>query len=297
MPNRAFEYRQRTILAANWRKLCRFRFPRFQPPSPPVLLFKRILNSAKSENKSVDKRRAARYAVGAAFPFKAVLVLPVHDEDGNALADKNHTQACGGRLVDLSESGANIQINAAAIARRGEPCSFKLGAADFQLEFSGTIAHFRTYPQYATCGFFFDFPDRETQKAYLQLLEPVSIGASLVAVEPKKVVQDTAGLAKEQYSGRANALLTVWRRTGANGVYSFDFRMNAFGVRWSEGMTEVEPYGLSKLNLDGEKTDSPFVHLTAHELDDVRWLFCLAVPNISKAVPLDVRKFLATLVA
>ena len=73
--------------------------------------------------------------------------------------------------------------------------------------------------------------------------------------------------------------------------------MNAYGVRWSEGMTEVEPYGLSKLNLDGEKNDSPFMHVTANELDDVRWLFCLAVPNISKAVPLDVRKFLATLVA
>ena len=262
-----------------------------------MLLFKRILSSAKPENKSADKRKAPRYAVGAAFPFKAVLVLLVHDEDGNPTGDKDNTQAWGGRLVDLSESGANIQINPAAIARRGEPCSFKIGAADYQLEFTGTIAHFRTYPQHATCGFFFDFPDREIQKAYLQLLEPVSIGASLSVVEPKKVTQDNPGLLKEQYSGRANALLTVWRRSEAKGVYSFDFRMNAYGVRWSEGMTEVEPYGLSKLNLDGEKTNSPFVHLTASELDDVRWLFCLAVPNLSKAVPLDVRKFLAMLVA
>ncbi len=262
-----------------------------------MLLFKRILGSAKPETKSADKRNAPRYAVGATFPFKAVLVLLVHDEDGNPTADKNHTQAWGGRLVDLSESGANIQINAAAIARRGEACSFKLGAADYQLEFTGTIAHFRTHPQHATCGFLFEFRDREIQKAYLQLLEPVSIGASLIVADPKKVTQDTAGLVKDQYSGRANALLTVWRRIDAKGIYSFDFRMNAYGVRWSEGMTEVEPYGLSKLNLEGEKTDSPFVHLTANELDDVRWLFCLAVPNISKAVPLDVRKFLATLVA
>ena len=62
-------------------------------------------------------------------------------------------------------------------------------------------------------------------------------------------------------------MLTVWRRKSATAVYSFDFRMNAFGVRWSEGMTEVEPYGLSKLNFAGEKTDSPFVHLTGNELD------------------------------
>jgi len=183
-----------------------------------VLLFKRILSSAKPENKSADKRKAPRYAVGPAFPFKAVLVLPVHDDDGNPTADKDHTQAWGGRLVDLSESGANIQINPAAIAHRGESCSFKIGAADYQLEFPGTIAHFRAYPQHATCGFFFDFPDREIQKAYLQLLEPVSIGASLVAMDPKKVAQDTAGLVKEQYSGRANALFTVWRRADAAGI-------------------------------------------------------------------------------
>ena len=262
-----------------------------------MLLFKRILNSAKPESKSDDKRKAKRYAVGAAFPFKAALILTLHDEDGNPVEDKTRTQGWGGRLTDLSETGANIQLNAAAIARRGESCTFKIGVADYQLEFPGTIAHFRTYPQYANCGFFFDFPDREIQKAYLQLLEPVSIGASMAVVEPKKVIQDTPGLAKEQFGGRADAMLTVWRRSGSKDIYSFDFRMNAYGARWSEGMSEVQPYGLSKLNLAGEKTDSPFVHLTENELDDVRWLFCLAVPNLSKAVPLDVRKFLATLVA
>jgi len=29
----------------------------------------------------------------------------------------------------------------------------------------------------------------------------------------------------------------------------------------------------------------------------VQWLFCLAVPNLAKAVPSDVRKFLEKLVA
>ena len=148
-----------------------------------------------------------------------------------------------------------------------------------------------------SCGFSFSFSDPEIRKAYLQVLEPVAIGASIVPVNPSTLKQDTAGLTKEQYQGIGGAMLTVWRRISKTEIYSFDFRMNAFGVRWSEGMTEVEPYGLSKLNLAGKVSASPFIHLTATELDDVRWLFCLAVPNIAKTVPLEVRKFLATLVA
>ena len=262
-----------------------------------MLLFKRILNYKRPAPAPDDKRRAQRYAVGAAFPFKAVLTLQAHDEEGMLIEDVTKTQAWGGRLTNFSETGANIHLNAAAIARPGEPCTFKLSVDDYLLEFPGTVVHFRAFPQYSSCGFSFNFPNQEIQQAYLQVLEPVSIGASLKAVEPGKVVQDTTGLVKEQYEGRAGANLTVWRRAAGATVYSFDFRMNAYGVRWNEGMTEVEPYGLSKLNLAGEKTGSPFVHLTSSELDDVRWLFCLAVPNLAKMVPLDVRKFLATLVA
>jgi PilZ domain len=266
-------------------------------PSSPVLLFKRILSSNKAPDTPADKRKAKRYTVGAYFPFKSVLTLMAHDEDGNLIEDGGRSQAWGGRLTDLSETGANIQLNAAAIARRGEACSFKLSVDDYVLEFPCTIAHFRTYPQHVSCGFSFNFPNPDVLRAYMQVLEPVAIGASLTAVKPDKVVQDTSGLTKEQYQGNAGALLTVWKRPSSTAIYSFDFRMNAYGVRWSEGMTEVEPYGLSKLNLEGKKTASPFVHLTDHELDDVRWLFCLAVPNLAKAVPLEVRKFLTALVA
>ncbi len=267
------------------------------PIGSPVLLFKRILNLNKPAAEPSDNRKAKRYAVGASFPFKAVVTLAAHDGDGNLMENQAGAQAWAGRLANLSETGASIQLHAAAVARRGEPCTFQLSLEAYVLEFKGTIAHFRAYPQYTSCGFSFNFPDPEIEKAYFQVLEPVAIGASLVPIEQNLVKQDTAGLTKEQYQGTAGAMLTVWRRISATAIYSFDFRMNAFGVRWSEGMTEVEPYGLSKLNLAGKKTSSPFVHLTETELDDVRWLFCLAVPNLAKAVPLDVRKFLATLVA
>jgi hypothetical protein len=263
-----------------------------------VLLFKRILNFSKEADGPSDKRKNLRHAVGPTFPFKAVLALIGHDGEGNPIKDEEG-QDWAGRLANLSGSGASIQLHSAAVGIRGEPCRFKLSLDDYVLEFPGTIAHFRSYPQYTLCGFSFNFPDFETEKSYLQILEPVSIGASLIAVEQKKVKQDTDGLLKEQYTGVGSALLNVWRQEPGNEIYSFDYRMNDYGVRWSDGMTEVEPYGVAKLNpaAKNKNTASPFVHLSETQLEEVRWLFCLAVPNLAKAVPQDVRKFMTKLVA
>ena len=261
-----------------------------------MLLFKRILNFSKEAEEPSDKRKNQRHPVGAAFPFKSVLTLIGHDGEGNPIKDEKG-QDWAGRLANLSGSGASIQLHSAAVGIRGEPCRFKLSLDSYVLEFPGTIAHFRSYPQYTLCGFSFNFPDFETERAYMQILEPVSIGSSLTPVDPKKVKQDTDGLLKEQYTGTGTALLNVWRQEPDKEIYSFDFRMNDYGVRWSEGMTEVEPYGVAKQNPVAKHTTSPFIHLSETQLEEVRWLFCLAVPNIAKAVPQDVRKFMTNLVA
>ena len=276
--------------------MCRLEPDRLLIHGLVVLLFKRILNHAQSDAEPDDKRQAVRYAVGPAFPFKAVVTLMAHDEEGNLLNDQRRAQAWAGRITNLSETGVNIQLHVSAIAHRGEACMFKLSHEDYLLEFPGTIAHFRVHQQYTSCGFSCNFPNAETRKAYFQLLEPISIGARLAPVDPAKLVQDTAGLVKEQYQGISDAMLTVWRPASSSKIYCFDFRMNAYGVRWSEGMAQVEAYGYSNQYLAGEKDAPQYARLTRSEFKDVRWLFCLAVPNLAKAVPQDVRKFLTALV-
>ncbi|MBI2496532.1 MAG: PilZ domain-containing protein [Opitutae bacterium] len=260
-----------------------------------MLLFKKILTFSKEAVATSDKRQAERYPVGQTFPFKPVLTLIGHDGEGNALPESGKSQDWAGRLSNISATGASIQIHSAAVGARGEPCVFKLSLDGYLLEIPGTIAFFRFYPQYALCGFSFNFHDFEIQKAYLQILEPVTLGASLAAVDPKKIKQDIEGLTKEQYVGDKAARLTVWRDT-AGGINSFEFRMNDYCVRWAQGMTEVQT-GAFDPKAAGKKGGLAMSGLTPVQKEEVHWLFCLAVPNLAKAVPMDVRKFLGQMVA
>jgi len=90
--------------------------------------------------------------------------------------------------------------------------------------------------------------------------------------------------------------LTVWRDT-TGAIHSFDFRMSDYSVRWARGMTEIETYALGEKESGRKGTRPPIEGLTPAQREEVHWLFCLAVPNIAKSVPVDVRKFLSQLVA
>jgi hypothetical protein len=257
-------------------------------------IFRRILNFSQEAVDRNDKREAPRHPVGESFPVKAVVHLIGHDDDGLPLADQAKGQDWGGRLVNISAVGASMQIHQAAMAHRGEPCQLRLSIDRSHLEIPGKIAQFRVYRDHAHCAFSLHFPDFETKKAYLQLLEAVAFGASLVPRESRKVKQDTPGLHKEEYRGDDLAALAIWREPKRGTVHGFDFRMNSYGVRWSEGMTELETYGRPV----GENSSNTRMHrLTEAQQEEVRWLFCLAVPNLAKSVPPDTRRFLTQLVA
>lgn len=262
----------------------------------PVLLFKKILNFDKATVNASDKRGAVRYTVGQPFPFKSIVTLIGHDGEGKPIVGDTRGQDWSGRLVNLSATGASMQMHSAAIAIRGEPCVFKLSLDTYLLEIPGTVAHFRCYPQYVLCGVAFNFADLEVKKAYLQVLEPVSIGATM-SPTTAKVKQDVEGLLRETFQNDENCVLNVWREARPGGtIQSFDFRMNQYGVRWGTGMTELETYAANEAKRKG--TAPPFARrLTEAQQEEVRWLFCLAVPNLPKSIPADVRKFLSALVS
>ena len=253
-----------------------------------VLLFKSILEIDKESVPADDKRKMPRYALGDNFAFKTKLTLfssgaKINDDKGK---DWSVTP------VNLSVTGASVQLSLAAVAFQKEKCQLKFGHGEYLLEIPATIAHFRCCSQYSLCGIVFNFPTPELQQAYLQLLEPVIIGNSLAPIE---AVPDTSGSHVEQFAGINTATtLSVWRDAPEGQITGFDFRMRHYGVRWSDGAAELDVYGLGEPDASGNQEA---VALTETQHEEVQWLFCLAVPNLAKVVPLDIRRFLAGLVA
>jgi hypothetical protein len=261
-----------------------------------MLLFKRILNFTRSKVDASDQRGAERHLVGAGVQFKASMRLPKHDEHGRPDPRGREGPELPAKVVNLSTLGASVQLPASAVAHHGETCVFKLSLDDYRLEIPGKVAYFRGFPDHATCGVAFNFDFFEVRKAYLQLLEPVAIGASLSPAKASEIKADTSGFDREVYRGKDRAELSVWRAEADGDIHRFDFRMNDYGVRWSLGQSELETYatGAEPGQKSAPKSDGT---LTRAEHEEVSWLFCLAVPNLAKAVQADVRKFLAALVA
>jgi hypothetical protein len=251
-----------------------------------VLLFKRILNFTKSSVAASEQRGAERYLVGAGVQFNTEVSLLQHDQAGKANPRGRRGPHWAGKVVNLSTLGASIHLPAAAVAHQGEECGVRLSIDDYVMDIAGKVAYFRAFPGHATCGVAFEFEFFEVRKAYLQLLEAVALGASLLPVKASELKPDATGLDKEVYRGKDGAQLSVWRTEADGDIQRFDFRMNDYGVRWSLGQTELETYA--------KKTSTV---LTKAEHEEVSWLFCLAVPNLAKAVQADVRKFLSALIA
>jgi len=250
-----------------------------------VLFFKRILNFSAEAMAKKEKRRATRYPVGQAFPVKAVLTIIGRDGEGFVVKAPNRSgQDWGGWMLNLSSTGASMQLHPAAVTARGELCRFRLTFENIVLAIDGRVAHFRTHPNYSVCGVSLDFSNKETQKAYLQLLEPVVVGASFKAVESRRVKQDTPDLRKEQYRGDSNTQLTVWRATQGSAIVGFELRIGDYSVAGSS-----ESPALDVTTAAGAKSEPELGPVAQGEL---RNLFHWIVPNLSKHVPTEVRNFL-----
>ncbi len=246
-----------------------------------MLLFKKILDFKKTEGGLSDKRGAKRYPVGVKFAIKAKLSLPSRDGDGGLLTGRRAGSTdWGGQLVDLSYHGASMRLHPAATASAGDTCQLKLELDNMLFEIEARIVHFRAGAQYVTCGLTLNFPDAYARKAFLQLMEPVVIGATLEPVS--RVKQDIPGLLKEQYRGESESELNVWRDSSGKNAKLFELLVHGYFVR---GNTEMP--GLKVGHRDGTTTA-----MGAGHKDEIRRLFQFITQNLNKAVPAEIRKFL-----
>ncbi|HVU16522.1 MAG TPA: PilZ domain-containing protein [Candidatus Didemnitutus sp.] len=263
-----------------------------------------------------EQRKHSRYQINPTFPIKTLLSL--RDKNVKLSAAPHGRVALRvpgagwkdwpGTLVDLSATGANIHVNLAAVAFADDPCRMKFSLGSYHIEIPASVVHFVSYSHYAVCGVQFNFPDAETERSFMQVLEPVIIGTSLAPVDP---AQEGLAPGREMYAGKNSSRLVITRSPTGGELTGFDFRLNKYGVKWSSGMTELRTYGVPAETSDPAKAkpvlklklktnEKPEVSatglLTEVQEEEARWLFCLAVSNLAPAVAEDVRKFLLSLV-
>ncbi len=248
-----------------------------------MLFFKRILNLAESDDGASERRRAPRYALGADFPLQTVLNLTGRDEFGQPLKS-SHGQGWnwGGRLLDISGSGARMQLPSSVLAARGDTCHLKLNLGRYQLMVPGKITHMRELKDSVALGLILNSQEPEIRQAYAQLVELVALGASLEAAKP--LPADRTGYATERYDSEKDSHLTVWRQPAKRQIVAFAFQLKEWLVRGTAANEDLE-YLLATPNSKAK----PVALAQNAEIDRLfRWV----VPNLATTIPGDVRTFL-----
>jgi|GEM_PF-313505 len=242
-----------------------------------VLLFKRILDFKQATLARLrDKRKGVRHPVGPGFPLKGTLSLRGLE-----------SVSCdwSGSVTNLSARGASLILPPAAVAVRGEKTILRLKIEQHVLQVPCIVAHFRVLSTHAVCGLTLEFTDFTAQKAYSQLLEAVRLGASFAPVPVSALARSPAGLGLEQYRADPKSRLSIWRKTADRQIERFELVLGDHCLRGTaDGPTlEVEP---------AAGRPDPAANLAAEVIAEVRQLYRWLLPNLSKAVPADVRHFL-----
>ena len=248
-----------------------------------MLFFKRIMKLAEGTPAPSERRRAPRYSVGAEFPLKAVLNLAGRDEFGNPLQSSGGDGwNWGGRLVDLSSSGARMQLPPAALTARGDACHLNLKLDHYHLVIPGRITHLREQRDCMLLGLALAPVEAETRHAYQQLLDLVALGASLKAAKAAKI--DDSGFLAEQYGGDHGSQLTVWRQSAPHHIVAFAFQLKNWLVRGRETKPGLEYFAAAP--------DQPTRPVAPAQGAEIHRLFRWVVPNLARTVPADARAFL-----
>ncbi len=247
-----------------------------------MLFFKRILNVRKSAAPS-ERRGSSRYAVKTDFPLKTVVNLLGRDEHGHLLQSRDGKgRDWPGRLLDLSFTGARVQLPPTVLAHRGDACHLKLDVQGYELIAPAKIAHIAERRDSFLFGLTLDTGASQTRTAFRQLVELVAMGATLKKHRAQRF--DDAGYLVEEYTGEAGSHLVIWRHRVGREVAAFEFRLKDCAVRGLADHAKLQCYA----DVDPDATRPA----SAAKSEEIQRLYQWVVLNLAPAVPADVREFL-----
>lgn len=247
-----------------------------------MALFKYILDLKRAALDHLrDRRKARRFPVAAGFPLKATLNLA-----GGEVAGR---RTWAGSVHNMSCVGLNVQLPPAAVAQRGEATTVILAFDGHELRLPCVIAYYRQLAAGASCGLSLELEDPDQRKAYLQLLEAVSLGADLAPVKLSKKPVHPRDFKAEQYQSGRKVRLTAWRDFGDE-IDSFELVLDDYCLRGEAKRPDLEVFS-RKSKSDKRAWSMPRYGLAEGvEIPEVRQLFRWVALNLPRTVPSDVRQ-------
>lgn len=247
-----------------------------------MLFFKRILDVKKLSTPS-DRRGGSRFAVKQGFPIKTVLNIHGRDENGHLLKSSDgEGWDWTGRLLDISFSGARMQLPRTVSAVRGDICHLKIDVQGFEVTVPAKLAHIADRRDSLVFGLALNTPASASAPAFHQLVELIALGATLRQVRPLQ--PDDSGYLVEEYAGELGSRLVIWRHLAGRDVAAFEFLLKDFLVRGLAGRSQLEC--LAGADPAGARPVSGAKGAEIQRL--YQWVVC----NLAPAVPADVCHFL-----
>lgn len=242
-------------------------------------LFRRIFNFEQARVSQMEQRLNNRYTPGVTFPLQAWLVTGGKEWPA--------------KIRDISGNGIALVVDPAAQPAAGTSVQVRLVMNEYRQVLPAKLIQVRPGGGGLMCGLGMAFDDFLERKSYLQLLQPIAIGQSLQPVPPEHVTQHEAQFTKRIFRGEEGSVLRVWQnRDAAAALHSFEFEMQEYFCRAEAVSSRLEIYTLESEDSHKGKFTTP-VRSSSGELEaEIRQLFRWILPNLSAAVPGDVRAFL-----
>ncbi|MBI2813303.1 MAG: PilZ domain-containing protein [Opitutae bacterium] len=244
-----------------------------------MLLFKRIFKFEKAKVEQLEKRLNQRYVPGPGFPLRATLRYGGRDSSA--------------KILNMSGNGIGVQVRNKPDLPAGMHLRADLQMEQHRIELNARIAHVDARDGGFALGLGFVFEDFESQKSYMQLIQPVVIGQSLQPMAIDRVVQDDPQFFKRIFVGESDSLLTVkLAMSPVDPLHSFEFRMLDYFCRGSMDAGGNQTYALESRDATEEATGQPVFETSGGTHDEIRQLFRWILPNLTEAVPEDFRAFM-----
>jgi hypothetical protein len=247
-----------------------------------MLFFRRILRKNEltpDGSAGAERRGLPRYTVNAAFPVRSGLTVGETAEARLSRGGSRAPRQVACRLVDCSEGGLRVQLQAGTRLSASDLCDLSLHVEEFRLRLPCRVTNARELPAGWIFGLRLEVADPEAWAAYYQFLEVVALGASLrrhrLSERPGE-----SGYIEEVYVNNRPARLSVWRHPSSRELVAIEFQLKNYLVRAVTGGAVEYLSGPANRAARSQRAE------------EIERLFKWVVWNLPPLVPDDVQEFL-----